>query len=309
MITLEKIQSPLFSKLYEAFLHDDDALSNERDWRHVFDYQWDTDEGHCGYAMMADGDVVGMMGMVFSDRHVNGKLRKFCNLHTWWVREDYRGRSLSMLRPVQQLQGYTITHFTPCDTIRGLTKRMGFRELSKQVRILLPRFLGRGRSGSENSRLCYDPQEIEDTLTERDKKIYLDHQPYGCGHLLIRGENEYCYLLFTRVVRHWMPYCHIHYISNKEVFARHEPAVRCSLLKTQRARYVAVDIRLVNGMKFPASFRCWEPPYGVYKSSDLGPAQIDNLYSDIVFLNLTVHPDASKELRILARRLWPFSRN
>ena len=156
--------------------------------------------------------------------------------------------------------------------------------------------------------LCCDLQEMEDSLTEQDKKVFLDHQPYGCGHLLIRDGNEYCYLLFTRVVRHWVPYCHIHYISNKEIFARHELAVRSSLLKKQRARYVAVDVRLVEGMKFPASFRSWEPPHGVYKSVDLGPAQIDNLYSDIVFLNLTVHPDASEELRNLGRRCWPFSR-
>ncbi len=212
-----------------------------------------------------------------------------------------------MLRPVQKLEGYTITHFTPGDTVRALTKRLGFKQLSKQLQILLPHFLSRGRSGMGNSMLCYDPQEMEDTLTEYDKRIFLDHQPYGCGHLLIRDGSEYCYLLFTRVVRHWVPYCHIHYISNKELFARHERAVRSSLLKKHRARYVAVDARQVDGMKFPASFRCWEPSHGVYKSSDLGPAEIDNLYSDIVFLNLTVHPDASKQLRILARRFWPFS--
>ena len=66
MVTLTRIDSSIFGKLYDAFLHDDDPYSSEQDWRNVFDYQWHTDEGHCGYAMMDDGVVVGMMGMVFS---------------------------------------------------------------------------------------------------------------------------------------------------------------------------------------------------------------------------------------------------
>ena len=83
----------------------------------------------------------------------------------------FPGRLANALAAVQRLDGYTITHFTPGDTVRALTKRLGFKELSKQVRILLPHFLSRGRSGSGNSMLCYDPQDIEDTLTEFDKGL------------------------------------------------------------------------------------------------------------------------------------------
>ena len=306
MVKLEKIQSSLFSNLYDSFLIDDDPLSDEQDWRNVFDYQW-AKEDHCGYALLDDGKVVGMLGMVFSERQINGAARKFCNLHTWWVREDHRGRSLALLRPILKLDEYTITHFTPCDTVRAVTRRMGFSDLSSQLRILLPHGIFSGKHASDDGDLHYDEHVIAESLGEHDKKILLDHQPYGCGHLLINDGDKHCYLLYTHVVRHRMPYCHIHYVSNKDVFLKKEAMIRSSLLKRHRARFVVVDERLVTGIRFPRSFKFWAPANALFKSSDVKPEQIDNLYSDVVFLKLTVLPDMSHELRQLVGRNWPQS--
>jgi hypothetical protein len=307
MVTLEKIQSSLFSNLYESFLIDDDPLSDEQDWRNVFDYQWETGQDHCGYALLDEGKVVGMMGMVFSERHIDGAMKKFCNLHTWWVREDHRGRSLALLRPILKLEGYTITHFTPCDTVRAVTKRLGFSDLDSQLKILLPLGIFGSRSAGDFT-YTFDERAIEERLNEHDRKILLDHRPYGCGHLLVSDGVEDCYLLYTHVVRHRLPYCHIQYISNKDVYATLEPQIRKLLLKNHRARFVAVDVRLVSDMKFRFSFNFWAPANALYKSSDVQPEQIDNLYSDVVFLSLTVLPDITHELGQIARRYWPFRR-
>ncbi len=300
MVTLERIESSLFTKLYESFLIDDDPLSDEQDWRNVFDYRWDTEEGHCGYALLDDGQVVGMMGMVFSERYIDGAIKKFCNLHTWWVREDYRGRSLLLLRPILNLDGYTITHFTPCDTVRAVTKRLGFKRLSTQLRVLLPQFLTRT---SEEATLTYDEQTIEPKLIEYDKTIFLNHQPYGCGHLLVNHGDEYCYVLYTFVVRHWLPYCHIHYISNRAIFEKTQPVIRSSLIRKHNAKFVGLDARRVSDMSFPSSFKFWAPGDGLYKSADMKPEQIDNLYSDVVMLKLSVLPSARSQLARFAGRL------
>lgn len=183
MVTLEKIQSSLFTNLHESFLREDDPLSNEQDWRNVFDYQWDTEFDHCGYALLDEGKVVGMIGMVFSDRLIAGVHRKFCNLHTWWVREDHRGRSLGLLRPVLKLNDYTITHFTPDREVRAITKRLGFSDLNSQLKILLP--IGKDKRRLTDDQILYDEGVIESKLAARDKQILLDHRPYGLGHLLI----------------------------------------------------------------------------------------------------------------------------
>lgn len=309
MVTLEQIQPSLFSNLYDSFLVDDDPLSDEQDWRNVFDYQWQHEEGHCGYALLDDaGEAVGMIGMVFSERQIDGATHKLCNLHTWWVREDHRGRSLMLLRPLLKLEGYTITHFTPCDKVRALSKRLGFDEISVQLRVLLPWGASPRRWDDAEEALTYDLDEIAKRLTESDRRIFDDHQPYGCGHVLVRDGDATCYLLYTVVVRHRLPYVHIHYISNRDLFAECETTIRSSLLRRHKVRFVALDARLVQDMKFPASFDFWAPANGLYKSDSLRPEQIDNLYSDIVFLKLTCLPDMSHELRQIARRWWPCRR-
>ncbi len=307
MLSLEKIESTLFPKLYESFLAGDDPLSNEQEWRNVFDYAWETEPGHCGYALIDRGECVGMIGMVFCNRWIGDEVKKFCNLHTWWVREDYRGRSLALLRPVLELNDYTITHFTPCDVVRAISRRLGFEDLNSQLKILLP-FGGKRKKASDAS-ITFDPQTIAEKLVPVDKKIYDDHQPYGVGHLLIQDGNNRCYVLYTHVVRHRLPYCHIHYVSDKDIFAYHERAVRFVLLRKHKAWFVAIDARLVDDIKFHSSFNFWAPAHGLYKSSELEPDQIDHLYSDVVFLKLTVLPDMTHEFRNMVRHLWPFRKH
>jgi hypothetical protein len=204
MVRLEKIQSALFPKLYSAFLRDDDPLSDEQDWRNIFDYRFDKEHDHCGYALLDDGQVIGMIGMIYSRRVIDGADRKFCNLHTWWV---------------------------------------------------------------------------------------------------VQAGSSSCYCLYTHVVRHRLPYCHVHCFSDREVFAASEPAIRHALLQRNRARFVALDKQLVPHLRFRRSFRFWAPAHGLFRSTEVRPDQIDHLYSDVVFLKLTTLPDISHELkrRILRR--------
>ena len=302
MVALEKIQSSLFPNLYESFLIDDDPLSTEQDWRNVFDYGWETGVDHCGYALLDDGKVVGMLGMIFSNRLINGTVKKFCNLHTWWVHENHRGQSLVLLRPILKLKEYTITHFTPCDRVRAVTKKLGFSDLRTQLKILLP--FG-GKRKTDDTEFIDDEAQIVETISEPDQKILADHRPYKVGNLLVRHGDEDCYLLYTHVVRHRLPYCHIHYISNKQVFEKAEREIRYWLLKKHNTRFVTVDVRLVRDMKFAYSFNFWAPGHGLYKSSDVQPDQIDNLYSDVVFLKLTCLPHMTHEFGQMARRLLP----
>lgn len=322
MVQLRKIQSDLFTNLHDTFLREDDPLSNEQDWRNVFDYQWKTEFDHCGYALVDGDEVVGMIGMVFSERLIDGTTRKFCNLHTWWVRPDHRGRSLALLRPVLKLDDYTITHFTPDDEVRAVAQRLGFQELNSQLKMLLPR--RRGSDSGSDLQIMTDPQSIQARLSPSDRKIFADHQPYGLRHLLVQrgdvqrgdvqgddvqGDGDSCYLIYAHVVRHRLPYCHIHYISNHAIFERYETVIRSTILGQDKANFVAVDRRLIDpSMKLRRSFNFWAPAHGLYKSTSLQPDQIDHLYSDVAFLKLTTMPDISHELRRIVHAKLPFSK-
>ncbi|MCM2375132.1 GNAT family N-acetyltransferase [Aporhodopirellula aestuarii] len=308
MLELRKIQSDLFPKLYDSFLIDDDPLSNEQDWRNVFDYPWPNEEGHCGYAMLRDDELVGMMGMVFSDRSIQGQSRKFCNLHTWWVREDQRGHSLMMLRPLKKLsERYTITHFTPCDRIRAVARKLGFRDLSSQLRILLP--IGQStaaRKSKSQVEFIWEPEQIRPALCEAERRIFDDHQPYSIGHLLIQDDQTQCYVVYTHVVRHRLPYCHIHYIGDRGLFAKCEPMIRATLIARHQVRFVAMEQRHCDGLQLHRSLKFWSPASSLVKSDTVNDADIDGLYSDVVFLKLTTLPDITHHLRQRAADLLPF---
>ena len=297
VVKVTKIDSDLFPSLYRAFLHDDDPLSNEQDWRNVFDYQWENEQGHCGYALLDGDTVVGMMGMVFSERTIAGAKHKFCNLHTWWVREDHRGRSLALLRPVLKLKDYSITHFTPCDIIRAVTQKMGFEQLSSQLTILLPK-KSKTRRSNETT---FDETEILSKLDAPHARILLDHRPYRCGHYLLRSGKRQCYILYSHVIRHRLPYCHIHYVSDQTVFLEHQLQIRQELLQRHKARFNAVDRRLFPTVKFPRSFQFWSPSNAMFKSAGLAEDQIDNLYSDVTMLRLTTLPSIGHELKQVGR--------
>lgn len=296
MVRLEKITSSLFPRLYSAFLIDDDPLSGEPDWRSVFDYRWHTPEGHCGYAMLDGDQVVGMMGMVFSTRIINEAYHQFCNIHTWWVHEAYRGHSLMMLRPVRELDSrYTVTHFTPCDTIRALYGRLGFSSLSSQLRIMLPYA---AQSGHQELELVREPSVLSQDLNERDYRIHHDHLPYPCSGVLFRDSEDDCYVLYNHVMRHRLPYIHVQYVGNRNMFAAKEIQIRAALLSEEPgAKFVAMDERLTGELEPKRSFRFWAPANALFKSNELSPHQIDNLYSDVVFLGLTTLPHMTFEIK------------
>ena len=306
---LVKIRRDVFPSLYQAFLHDDDPLSDEQDWRNVFIYQWEKDEDHWGYALLDKGQVIGMMAMAFRTRWIDERPHKFCNLHTWWVHEEHRGRSVAMLRPLLRLDGYTVTHFTPCDRIRALTQRLGFIELDLQKKLLLPLW-GRRIKRPAPGQFCFDDAIDSSELAAADRTILEDHRPYRVGHLLIRDGGEYCYVLYTHVVRYRVNYCHIHYVSNREIYAQHEPAVRSELMNRHRVHFVVVDRRLFREFAFTRSLNFWAPAHGVYKPAEgISEDQVDHLYSDVVMLRLATMPHVSFELKQIVRRwLKPGSR-
>ena len=309
MVKLEKICAETFPGLYSAFLHDDDPLSDEQDWRNVFNYSWDTEQDLGGYALVDSGKVIGMMGMVFSERVINSQRQKFCNLHTWWVHKDHRGRSLMMMRPLLKLEGFTITHFTPCDKIRALTKRLGFVDLNLQQKVLLPIFGNKGKRSLRSDLVSFDDDVIVGKLDEHDHTIFQDHQPYRVGSLVVQEGDQHCYILYTHVVRFRIEYCHIHYVGNRKLFAENEVAVRMALMQKHRVRFVIIDSRLSQDIKFRRSFDFWAPAHAVYKPcGGVAPNQVDNLYSDVVMLRLCILPHISHELKETARRWLPFGK-
>jgi hypothetical protein len=276
------------------------STDSEERGKKVFGYQWERDETHCGLILM-DGDrTVGFLGMIFSRRLINDKVEKFCNLTSWFVCKDYRSRAIFLILPLRAMKDYTITDLTPSKNVYKIQNKLGFKDLETKGRLLLP--FGRRLFQPKYSpiNLTHDLAAIQQKLEGQNQKIFNDHKHYPCFHFLLTGKDRYCYIIYTILRRRRIQHAHLHYISDPGLFALTYHDIRKSILSHAKARFLLIDSRLVKNKKLPLSI-CL--PYRApkqYISSTLKPEQIDNLYSELVMLNLRTQP----RLKYLTRNLW-----
>ena len=303
MTGVEKVDRAAFDDIH-ALLTEIKGTQGQAKLRKLFDYPWQRDENYCGLALKDGENTVGFLGMIFSRRRINGKLEKFCNLSSWCVAEKYRSRAVSMLLPLLAMKEYTITDLTPAKNVYRIQNRLGFKDLEAKGRILLP--FGRRLSLPEPSVTCvtHDPAEIEKKLQGEHLKIFNDHRIYCCAHFLLIEKDRYCYVIYSKLKRKRIPYVHVHYFSDSDLFARAYRLIRNSILSHCGAYFILIDSRLVENLKLPFSF-CL--PYRApkqYLSSTLEPGQIDNLYSELILLDLKTHPRFKYLIRNCRRKLF-----
>lgn len=304
-VCVEKIDCAKIEKI-EDILTDIWAAGSAAKAKTIFEYQWERDEAHCGL-ILVDGDrTVGFLGMIFSHRMIDDKVEKFCNLTSWYVHKKYRSRAIFMISALRLMKDYTITDLSPARHVYEIQKNLGFKDLDASGRLLMPvgRRLLQPKYAVTN--LMHDTSVIEKKLEAQDLRIFKDHQPYECSHFLMSGRDRYCYIIYTRLKRKRLAYAHLHYISDSDLFGQAYRDIRKSILSQAKAYFLVIDSRLVKNLKLPVSI-CL--PYRApkqYLSATLKPEQIDNLYSEIVMLNLRTHPRFKYLLRDLWRRTSRF---
>jgi RimJ/RimL family protein N-acetyltransferase len=289
MTVVEKVTSAMFDDVFPLLLELDSTYSREK-WREIFDYQWESDEGYVGYALVDDRKVVGFNGAIFSRRIIDGREARFCNLTSWVVKEQYRTESMRLVFPFLRLKGYTITNLTMNERAWEVTRRLGFKNLDTTVRIIFP-VPGLSATRKEEAPVIVSDQgKIAEMLDPANLKIFIDHSHYDCGHLVIQDKYGYSYIIYTRKryrkYNYDFSYAHIHYISDRSGFLRRLNKIKLYFLKSRKYFFFAVDERLIGNAAIPYSKAYQLKIPRMYKSDVLSREQVDNLYSELVILGL-----------------------
>jgi hypothetical protein len=289
-IELRKVERSMFPDMLPLLSEHDSSLG-EAIWRNTFFYPWSRDEPICGYALFEGNQPVGFLGFIFITRRINGVQERFCNVHTWYVRPAYRGHSLSLLRPLLRMQDITVTDLTPAPDVSRILERFGFLRLESRFRMMfpLPEF-GTQRQAPEITR---DAERLEGILDVDDLKIFRDHQVFEkCKHLALISSDTYCYMVYTVTTDSRMGVCHIHYVSDTTIFSENGSSLVRDIMVYENIYIVIADSRLLGGAKvqfcMSLSFHCDR----YYKSTRLEASQIDNLYSELVLLNLGIYMES-----------------
>ena len=75
--------------------------------------------------MLLDGDtIVGAHLAFYSERMIEDRRERFCNLGAWCVQPDYRFHSLRLLKALLAQEGYTFTDLSPSGNVIGVNEKL-----------------------------------------------------------------------------------------------------------------------------------------------------------------------------------------
>ena len=250
------------------------------DWRRVMTPPWDVEQPNHGYLLCENGRVVGAYLALYSERVIDGRLRRICNLGAWCVAGEHRATGLRMLRSLLRQREFTFTDLTPNGNVMPLNTRLGFAPLDTTT-VLVPNMPWPVRS--RGVRVVDTPNEIDGLLSGRDQKIFRDHSATAAHHVLLAKGDQRCHVMFRRDRRKHLPlFASILYVGNPDLFRDCAPHFYRYLLLRRGIPATLAEVRVI-GHHPARSVRVagWQR---MYLSEDLEPAQIDYLYSELTCL-------------------------
>ncbi|TRW43705.1 hypothetical protein FJ693_16620 [Georgenia yuyongxinii] len=223
------------------------------------------------------GQVVGAYLAFYSEREIDGRTERFCNLAAWCVLEGHRSQGLRLLRAVLRQKDLHLTDLSPSGSVVPLNARLGFTTLDTTT-ALVPNLPWPVWS---RARVLSDRREIEAVLTGRELAIYRDHARTAAAHhlVLVTGERS-CYVIVRRDRRKRLPlFASVLHVSDPALFARHGRVVLRHLLLRHGVPFTLAERRVVPRVPSPSVTVAGRPK--MFRSPSLRPDQIDYLYSEL----------------------------
>lgn len=283
-IRVEAVSPDAFDEIYPPLLRVLDPHRPREEWRRIFSYAWRPAADPVGWVLRDGGRPVGFLGAIFSERPVAGVPRRFCNISSWIALESHRAEASLLVMPLRRLRGCTVTNLTPTPAVHRTFTALGFSVLDAEWTVLRP--AGHFLRPSGGCEVLTDPEAIAPRLDDADRRILADHRPFTHA-LLAEDARGRCLVLYTLGRRRRLRSARMHYLGDAAVFRRCWPAIHRRLLGRHGAALAECDSRLLPGPPMAGSYRTpIVPAPRMYRSAELQPAEIPNIYSELVLLNL-----------------------
>ncbi len=285
MVTVKKATIDLFEKIYPLIDYFNIQKLNKDDWYSLLSLRWSSEYDHFGYILVDQDKVVGFLGAFFHERTIEGKTHQICNLFCWYVLKEYRRESLSLILAALKEKNVTVTSLTPSQDASKIQKMLQFITLETSVKIFTP--LSAFFPASKGI-LSNDSDLIRSLLNEQELVYFNDHLlPKMCSHLVFssNGVNDsYCYIIYNTVSKKHISFTQIYYLSNPELFKTCLPRIQRYLFKANRSLFIITDKRLLKGYSPRLGFEHKLRYQRLYRSPNLTPEHLDNLYTELLFL-------------------------
>jgi hypothetical protein len=269
-----------------AFLHKHLNPSHPADtWADAFRQNWGVDKPNNGFLIRDEaGEIAGGIGAIYGAYPVRGKIEQFCNITSWMVLDAYRTQSMRLAMAVISQPGFHFTDLSPTAVVEQSLKFLKFKPMNEARTVLfnLPaphqRLTGAG--------IVSNPERIEHVLDAASAKVYRDHKHFPWLNFLAVGKgSNRSLVIYKRATLKSLPSAEIIGFTNPETFLRYLPVLSCHFLLSGMLT-TRVESRLLPGKPAWPHTELTGYRHRVYRSDTLGEADIQNLYSEYVALDL-----------------------
>lgn len=249
------------------------------EWRHVVTPPWHEAESNHGFMLAAGDEIAGVYLAHYSERVIDGRRERFCNLGTWCVAEAHRARGMGLLKEVLGQDGYHFTDLTPDPRVVEIDRAFGFESLERGA-LIVPTLPWPARSRGV---VTSEPSVIERTLTGADLEAYRDHAgALPVVHVAIERDGRACYVALRRERRKRLPVLNALHISDPELFGQMAKPFSRHILLRHRSIAYAVDLQVARLSGARGILR--ESPERMFKSDSLERSRVDYLYTELACL-------------------------
>lgn len=192
--TIHRAYANDFEQVWQLFEKFDNSRFTKEDRRKLFAHHWETDVDYVGILIKDGEKLITYLGLLFSNRVINGTPKVFCNLSSFMIDPTYRGQKLThkAIEFLLQQGEYTITAITPIPQLYSMYAKNGFRNLS-DYRMLFRRhpFL----STNSEAAITTNAKEIAERLTGEQRKICEDHAQFNCIQVLFSQGGKHTHVI------------------------------------------------------------------------------------------------------------------
>jgi hypothetical protein len=284
MATVKKVFLEDFDLIYPLLKQLNNSHIKKDQWKRLLINHWSTKEDYFGYFLVEKNKAVGFLGLIFSTFIANHTEYNFCNFTSWVVDKRHRNESIKLLLPVLKMKNFTLTSHTMSSDTYFIFKKLGFSDLEDTLVIIPP--LPDFQKFSGESRVTINSNMIPSFLSEKDLKIYNDHSSLDANFILAQTKQSYSLMIVSRSIKKNLPFAHLHYISNLDVFLECIHKIRLKVCIHLKTVALLVDKRYLNGIRIPKTWEYLLPHPRLYKSDHLTKNDITTLYSEMLLLNL-----------------------
>lgn len=257
-------------------------------WRRLFTYDWQARRPDFGRVVDRDGEVVGCLAAIYSERVIDGRLERFCKPCAWYMRKDVRregvGLGLRMMRDLTAdlTQHYLINTSSPHTT--HLLRRAGFIDLDAE-KYVWTRETALSAMPSAGVTVIGDTNQIASLVDGIERRLIRDHAGLPARPCLVQHNDGQTLIMLADSTKgegeRWFD---VLYASDPLCLAQHGAALAARLLSGPN-QFLSTDSRFCEAPPAGAAKRPIDVPHFT-KKTGLAPHQLDHLYSEIQLLDL-----------------------